>query len=214
MLVVCSPEQVEANAGRGRLFTDMLSPHLPREAALRTLLTGRDLFQHETAPTLDALVAERGVETEAGAAPGRPFFLFREGAPVFDEAALTILVAPYRWRGVCLVGDGRSRVVEAPVRLLDVAPTVLDALGLIDLAIEYWLPGTSLLEHDGRTTYAESYLTDGATQGWRTRDRLLVGDRLCDLDGRPVDEPERAEELRRRMVGHVRRRRAETGLGL
>jgi arylsulfatase A-like enzyme len=97
------------------------------------------------------------------------------------------------------------------VRTMDVAPTVLDALGLADVAMAEWLPGQSLLPlaeaRDDRGTVAELYLTDGATgtRGWRTRQWHLPAPPDGDLP------PEVARELTARMHGHARRRAAETG---
>ena len=238
-------------ADRGTLFLDFTSPHTPSKPALATLLTGRDVFAHGVldddspppdpiAPQLPDLVAARGVEVagpSAGAlrllpnhlAQDRPFLLIAVGAPPDLELPPHVLLFAVAETACLLVWPRRVPVgqrVRAQVRSLDVAPTVLDALGLADVAVEHWLPGASLLplaeSADPRTTYRELYLTDGRhRRGWRTPEWVLWESPEGTTLARPRNQledlaeahPDVVAELRRRMLGHARRRAAETGRG-
>lgn len=120
--------------------------------------------------------------------------------------------------------------------MMDVAPTVLDALGLTDVALEQGMPGQSLLPlaeaRDDRGTVAELYLTESTwmrKRGWRTREWKLIEALEPDFHGGPLVElydriadpneqhnladarPDVVRELTARMRGHARRRAAETG---
>jgi arylsulfatase A-like enzyme len=136
------------------------------------------------------------------------------------------------WPGRVPAGQRRG----GTVRMMDVAPTVLDALGLVDVALEQGLPGQSLLAlaeaRDDRGTVAELYLTESTwmrKRAWRTREWKLIEALEPDFHGGPMVElydrladpaeqrnladqrPEVVRELSARMHGHARRRVAETG---
>ena len=128
-----------------------------------------------------------------------------------------------------------GRRLGGTVRMLDLAPTVLDAFGLIDLGWEHGLPGQSLLglaEHgDERGTCREVLLTECTWQrkrAWRTPQWKLIEALEPDAHGGPMVElydrsdplernnlaetrPEVVAELTARMHGYARRRAAETG---
>jgi bisphosphoglycerate-independent phosphoglycerate mutase (AlkP superfamily) len=121
------------------------------------------------------------------------------------------------------------------VRMLDLAPTVLDAFGLVDLGWEHGLPGQSLLglaEHgDERGTCREVLLTECTWQrkrAWRTPEWKLIEALEPDPHGGPTVElydradplerenlaaarPDVVADLTARMHGYVRRRAAESG---
>jgi arylsulfatase A-like enzyme len=135
---------------------------------------------------------------------------------------------------------GRERVpagrrLGGTVRLLDVAPTVLDAFGLVDVGWEHGLVGQSLLDlaahGDEGGTCREVLLTECTWQrkrAWRTPRWKLIEALEPDAHGGPMVElyarsdalerenlaeskPEVVAELRARMQGYARRRAAESG---
>jgi arylsulfatase A-like enzyme len=142
------------------------------------------------------------------------------------------------WPGQGAGAAGRvppGRRLGGTVRMLDVAPTVLDAFGLVDVGWEHGLAGQSLLdlaEHgDERGTCRELLLTECTWQrkrAWRTTDWKLIEALEPDPHGGPMVElyqrsdplerhnlaearPDVVAELTARMHGHARRRAAESG---
>jgi arylsulfatase A-like enzyme len=136
------------------------------------------------------------------------------------------------WPGRIPAGERRG----GTVRMMDVAPTVLDALGLVGVALEQGMPGQSLVSmaeaRDDRGSCAELYLTESTWQrkrGWRTREWKLIESLEPDFHGGPLVElydrigdpteqrnladerPDVVRDLTARMHGHARRRVAETG---
>jgi hypothetical protein len=197
----------------GTRFAELLWEHRPRGPALATLLTGRDVFVHRRAcegdepdprlPTLPTLLESRGVElADAAGVASRPRFALELAGPPRradgDDATTWIVVAP---NGCWLPGP--TRTLRGLVRLIDVAATVLDAFGMIDVGCEHGFQGESLLDlaahGDESGTCRECYLTDCARRGWRTRDGEAW-------------EPDLPPELAARVRGYVRRRVAESGL--
>jgi arylsulfatase A-like enzyme len=213
-----------------------------------------DASLDEAVPTIAEIAAERGIFTAAAAdLPGdlgrgvehhasdaltaclaqpRPFLLLLPHGqpPPLVPDTLLVVVMPTRcmltWPGRVPSGERRG----GGVRAQDVAPTLLDALGLADAAMAQGLWGPSLLAmaetRDDRGTAVELYITDTSAgarrRSWRTRDWLLVEDVESGTRalspradaGRDVatDHPDVVRELTARMRGHCRRRCAETGL--
>jgi arylsulfatase A-like enzyme len=96
--------------------------------------------------------------------------------------------------------------------MLDLAPTVLDAFGLVDLGWEHGLPGQSLLglaEHgDERGTCREVLLTECTWQrkrAWRTPEWKLIEALEPDPHGGPtVELYDRADPLERENLAAAR----------
>lgn len=127
--------------------------------------------------------------------------------------------------------------VSGSASMLDIAPTVYDALGFPDLSAELGLPGRSLIEvANGRAdcgTISDLYITESTwmrKRGWRTGQWKLIEALEPDFhDGPPIElydlstdpgeitnlaseRPEIIAELSARMHGYARRRAAETGV--
>jgi arylsulfatase A-like enzyme len=133
-------------------------------------------------------------------------------------------------------GRGAGRGYPSLVGVLDLAPTVLDTLGLGELALEHGMPGRSLLPvADGGPIppLDAVYLTECTwmrKRGWRTPEWKLIRALEPDIYGKPPVElyelradsaeqrnvadarPEVAASLTADMDAWIARRLAETGL--
>ena len=175
-------------------------------------------------PTLVVVTADHGEELD-------------EHQMWFDHHGLydTNLRIPLIMRGPDLPRGAR---VAAPVRLVDVAPTILAALGLERVAHDLGMVGANLLPlvagSESRGPGETLYLTECTwmrKRGLRTREwKLIVARDHPDLHGRPPVElyhlptdpgeqqnlaqerPEVVAQLRAELFAWVERRRAETGL--
>jgi arylsulfatase A-like enzyme len=117
-------------------------------------------------------------------------------------------------------------VDAAPARLIDVAPTILDAAGI---AIPDAFEGTSLLGRGGgeRPVFAEALLSGGERKayledGWKLQLDVFLGRRfLYDLRADPAEtrdlaevRPDKADELHARLAAQARLPRGSWHLAL
>jgi arylsulfatase A-like enzyme len=129
---------------------------------------------------------------------------------------------------------GSRPATAGPVTLLDLAPTVLHAVGLPELPARHRMPGRPLLEPNAApSAAAPQYLTECTwmrKRGWRTGEWKLIEALEPDIYGKPALElyhlatdpgetrnlaaarPEVAAALRAELGDWVARRLRETGL--